>query len=506
MTALRLYVAGLAHETNSFSPLPTSLKHFEEGVCYRPGVRGREAALSFSGYGEAVAVARERGDTVVEGPCFWSQPSGPSTRATYARLREDVLAGLRGGPFDAVLLNLHGAMMAEDEEDCEGDLLARAREIVGEAAPIGAILDLHGNLTRRMVETGAILVGVKEYPHSDYRPRVEELYAILSGMARGHLRPTTTLRTIPVLSLQGTTEEPMRGLVSELKATEGRDGVLAVTLMHGFPWSDGAETGASLVIVSDGAQAESIDRLADRLAERFLAIVDAAPVRCISAAGAVAEALATPAGRGPVVIADSSDNPGGGAASDSTFLLRELLERGVEDAALGMLWDPQAVLIAADAGVGARVPLRLGGKVGPLSGDPLDVKAEVLCIRSDALQKNYNGEQVDPIGLAAALRVGGVEIVVNSLRRQVFSPECFTELGVDAGRKALLVVKSSQHFRTAFDPIARATIYCDAPGSLNTDLSRMPYRRLSIQAGDGALRTTRTVERLRRSAAGQGGR
>lgn len=503
---LRVYVAGLAHETNSFSPLPTSLQHFESGVFYRPatddGRRGE--ALSFPGYGDAVNVARERGDAVVEGPCFWTQPSGPSTRAAYDRLSEDVLAGLKDGPFDAVVLNLHGAMMAQGVDDCEGDLLARARALVGPDVPIGAILDLHGNVSRRMVESGAVIVAVKEYPHTDYRPRVEELYRILSGMARGDLRPATTLRTIPVLSLQGTTEEPMRGLVAEMKDLEGRAGVLSVTLMHGFPWSDGEETGASLLIVSDGAAAREMDRLADSLADRFLAIVAGAPVRRVDATRAVSEALAAPSGHGPVVIADSSDNPGGGAAADSTFLLRELLDRGVEDAALGMIWDPQATAIAADAGVGAVIPLRVGGKVGPLSGDPLDVTAQVLCVRSDARQRNFNGELVDSIGLAAALRVGGVEVVVNSLRRQVFSPECFTELGVDVANKAMVVVKSSQHFRAGFDPIARDTIYCNAPGSLNMDLARMPYTKLSIVVGDGGLATSRPVLRISvRSARGR---
>ena len=485
---LRVYVAGLAHETNSFSPVPTSLRSFEEAICYRPGdMRRRDEAVSFPGYGDVVAVARERRDIVVEGPCFWTQPSGPATAAVYTTLRDEVLSGLQSGRFDIVIFNLHGAMMAQDADDCEGDLLSRARDLVGPDVPIGTILDLHGNVSRRMVETGAIIVGVKEYPHIDYRPRVEELYSILVDMARHGVCPATTLRTIPLLNLQGTTEGPMRSLVFELKAAEAKDGIRSVTLMHGFPWADWEQAGASIVIVSDGAEASEVDRLADNLADRYLAIVNDSPVERVDVVEAVNEALATSPGHGPVVIADSSDNPGGGAACDSTFLLRELLDRRVDGAALGMMWDPQAAQIAADAGVGARIKLRLGGKVGPLSGDPIDLETEVLCVRSDARQRNLNGALADPLGLAVTLRAGGIDLIVNSIRQQVFSPECFTELGIDVMKKAIVVVKSSQHFRAAFDPVARKTIYCNAPGALNMNLAKMPYRRLSVAAGNGAF-------------------
>lgn len=484
---LRVFVAGLAHETNSFSPLPTSLGNFEDTIFYRPKQgTGRDDALGFPGYGDAIRTAQKRGDVVIEGPCFWTQPSGPASLAVYHTLRDEVLDALRVAmPVDMVILNLHGAMMAQGVDDCEGDLLARVREIMGDDVPVGAILDLHGNVSQPMVDSCAILVGCKEYPHIDYAARVEELYAILSSMARGGPRLATSRLRIPLISLQGTTEEPMAGFVRDLIAAEGHDGIRSLTLMHGFPWSDWSEAGASLLVVAEDPLSPPVEAVATLLANRFVEIATNVPVRRLGVREAVDAALAAPAG--PVVIADSSDNPGGGAACDSTFLLRELLDRNVANVALGMLWDPQVARIAADAGVGARLSMRIGGKVGPLSGDPVDADVEVLCVRDDVRQRNLNGEPVDAIGLAAALRIGGVELVVNSIRQQVFSTECFTEFGIALSRKSVVVVKSSQHFRASFDRVGAQTVYCNAPGALNLDLAAMPWRKVRLRQRGSAF-------------------
>lgn len=495
---LKIFIAGLAHETNSFSPLPTSLRSLEADVCYRPpDTLGRDAALASPGYGDALAAACQGGSVVVEGPCFWTQPSGPMSRALYVRLRDEVLAALRAaGHVDAVVLNLHGAMMAQDVPDCEGDLLTQVRAALGPSTPIGVLLDLHGNVSPEMVQSGAVLIGVKEYPHIDYRERAEELLALVSDMARGGARPLTTLRTIPLLSLQGTTEDPMRGLVQRLRTLETQAGIRSVTLMHGFPWSDSALTGASVIVLSEGVPAEQAASLADDLAERFVGVVEASPVTRLDVGQAVDEALATRRGSGPVIIADSSDNPGGGAACDSTFLLREILDRGIEDAAVGMIWDPQSALVAADAGVGARIPLRIGGKVGPQSGAPIDLEVEVMEVRADVRQRIFSEDPAGPLGLAVRLRAGGVQIVVNSIRQQVFSPECFTALGVDLTRLAVVVVKSSQHFRGRFEPLARRIIYCNAPGSLSTDLLRLPYLHLRLTQRGGGVFTDQPIIRM----------
>ncbi|MBB6252030.1 M81 family metallopeptidase [Nitrospirillum iridis] len=481
---LTVFVAGLVHETNSFSPLPTSLRSFTNDQRHRAGDPATlDRARQLPAYGDLFTVAEDHGDRVLDGPAAEAQPSGPVPRRVYEALRDELLADLAAamaaGPVDMVVLALHGAMVARDYPDCEGDLLTHVRALVGPYMPLGAMLDLHGNASPAMVDSGAIIIACKEYPHTDFLARMGELYVILSAMARGALKARTHLRKVPVMGLFGTTEQPMRGFVDRLAGYEGRDGVLSVSMMHGFIWSDTEHTGASVLAVSDGGDPVALERTLAAIAADFRAIVTGTPLQSrLPLDQAVDRALSLAALGGPVVLADSSDNPGGGAACDSTFVLRALLDRGVQDVALGMIWDPQAALIAADAGVGAQLPLRIGGKVGPLSGDPVDLDVTVLAVREDIRQRGLSTEGGDPIGLAVAVRAGGVDIVLNSIRQQTFSPDCFTELGIDLTGKALVVVKSTQHFRATFDTIAKATVYCDAPGSLNLNLAALPYRDL----------------------------
>lgn len=481
---LKVFLAAFAHETNSFSPLPTTLRSFQNDILYRPGdQQGFERAHEFAGYGYTIDIAREQGDELVPGLCAWAQPSGTIARPVYERLRDELLEQLRAaGPVDMVILVLHGAMVAEGYPDCEGDLLARARTVLGAAVPLGALLDLHGNVTAAMIDSGALLIACKEYPHTDYPARCAELYAALSAAARGAPMPAMHMRRVPMLGLFGTTEGPMRDFVRRLERCEQMPGIVSVSAMHGFAWSDTAATGAAILVACDGddpAAAAAAHTLADQLADELFALRSLAHVAGLPIDQAIDQALAMDGQGDLIVLADGADNPGGGAACDSTFVLRALLERGVEGAALGMIWDPQAVLIATDAGVGARIALRIGGKIGVASGDPVDVVADVLAVRDDACQRGLGGAGSEFLGLAVAIRAGGVDIVLNSKRQQVFSPECFTELGIDLASKRIVVVKSSQHFRAGFDPIAAATIYCDAPGTLNSNLPKLPYKNLS---------------------------
>ncbi|QBE65407.1 M81 family metallopeptidase [Pseudoduganella lutea] len=477
---MRVFLAAFAHETNSFSPLPTTLRSFRDDILYLPGDdAARDKARGFAGYADLLAVAAARGDEVVAGMCAWAQPAGPVARDVYEGLRDELLAELRAaGPVDAVLLVLHGAMMADGYTDCEGDLLRHVRAQAGPAMPVGALLDLHGNVTPAMLGSGALLVACKEYPHTDYAERSAELYALLAAMAAGAPAPRMLMRRVPMLGLFGTTEGPMRAFVRRLQEAERQPGIRSVSAMHGFPWSDAVDTGAAVLVAHDASAAQAAEELAARLAGEMFGLRGAAAAR-LPLDEALDAALAIDGACRPVVLADGADNPGGGAAGDSTFVLRALLDRGIDNAALGMIWDPQAAAIAADAGAGARLPLRIGGKVGPRSGAPVDVEAEVLCVRGDARQPGLGGKGSDALGLAVAIRAAGIDIVLNTVRQQVFSPECFTELGIDVRARRLVVVKSTQHFRAGFDPIAAATVYCDTPGTLSVDIAGIPYRAIA---------------------------
>jgi microcystin degradation protein MlrC len=276
-----------------------------------------------------------------------------------------------------------------------------------------------------------------------------------------------------MISMFHTSRDPMRGFVDRIKSLEGHDGVLSVSIAHGFPWGDVPGLGTRVLVITDDRAAEGA-ALAERLGRELIGMRDRIKPNYPGPGEAIDEALATPGA--PVVLADSADNPGGGAAGDSTFVLRTLLERGVGNAVLGPLWDPVAVAILFDAGEGARLPLRIGGKVGPTSGQPVDAEVEVLRLARDASQAGLSGTRA-PLGDVALVRIGGVRVVLNTERTQAFGTDLFTQFGVDLASTKIVVVKSSQHFHAQFGPIAAKVIYVETPGTVTQRLEKLPYRK-----------------------------
>jgi microcystin degradation protein MlrC len=230
----------------------------------------------------------------------------------------------------------------------------------------------------------------------------------------------------------------------------------------------------SKVLVYTHGDANQAQALAGRLADELFGLREdlVAPYPDIDAALDAASAF----DGGPVVLADSADNAGGGAASDSTFVLRRLVERGIGNAALGPLWDPIAVRIATEAGVGANLPLRIGGKVGPMSGAPVDLVCTVKALKADMMMSGLGTQQA--LGDCALVEAHGIAIVLNSVRCQALGTDMFTQLGIDLGVRKIVVVKSSQHFYASYSQVARQVIYVDAPGSVTTNLRSLPYRKI----------------------------
>jgi len=474
---MKCFIAFLAHEVNSFSPVPTDLSSFEEIGIYRPSVGPPDDhPVLLKGAVDFLREARRRGDEAVVGLCALGQPSLPCNSRDYVTLRDELIGGLRAAmPVDAVLLMLHGSMMAQGCDDCEGDVLARVREVVGPDVPVGVLLDLHCNVTERMIEHATLIKACREYPHTDFAERATELYDLIARTVERRIRPTMAFQRVPMLGIFQTQREPMRSLVDAVKAEERQRGVLSISLAHGFPWGDSPHTGAGVIAVTDGDPVRA-QALAGRLGRDFFALRESGQVPLLGVGGALDAVAAQPPGT--VVIADMSDNPGGGAASDSTFLLRAMLAKNMRDAAVGLLWDPQAVGIAFRAGEGATIPLRIGGKLGPMSGAPLDVTATVHCLRTDASQPHIADEVPAPLGRTAVIETQGIEVVMNEIRQQPFHPEAFINAGVDPWSKRVVVVKSSIHFHAGFAKRAAAILYCDAPGSLGSDATARPYRHL----------------------------
>ncbi|MBS0450363.1 MAG: M81 family metallopeptidase [Proteobacteria bacterium] len=472
---MRIFSASLATETNTFGPMPTGLASFRERGYFPAGQHPDNLTL-FSGPLWAARVrGKDQGWTLIEGMVAAAQPSGITTRHAYESLREELLADLKAAlPVDVVLLGLHGAMVADGYDDCEGDLLQRVRAIVGPDTIIGAELDPHCHVTPEMVDNANVLITFKEYPHTDVLERGLELVDLCVAAAQKKIRPVAAVVDTGIIVTVHTSRDPARSFVARMQSLEGKDGVLSISLAHGFSWGDVPGMGTKMLVYTDG-NAQQAQALARQLADEVIAMRDALTVHYPDIDTALDEALAFKGG--PVVMADGADNPGGGAASDSTFVLQRMLERGIDSAALGPLWDPIAVRIAFEAGEGAKLQMRIGGKISPLSGQPLDLDCTVKALKRDLVMTGLAGTPV-PMGDCALVEAGGIEIVLITLRNQAMGTDLFTQLGCDLAAKRLIVVKSSQHFYASFSKVGKHVIYVAAPGAVTLDLSTLPYRKI----------------------------
>jgi microcystin degradation protein MlrC len=468
---MRIFTATLATETNTFSSLPTGWSCFEEaGIERGAGVTRDGTGGLMHLWGE---MATADGHQVFHSLAANAAPAGRTVRAVYEALRDEILADARrDGPFDIALLLLHGAMVADGYDDCEGDLLARLRAIVGPETIIGVELDLHCHLTAAMVESANAIITFKEYPHIDAGKRGRELFRLCVDAAAGQTRPVMALHDCRMVGMFPTTLEPMASFVAEMTDQEGRDGVLALSLGHGFPWGDVEDGGVKVLAVVDKDAAVARD-VARRFGERFWSLRHEVTGPGLSIDDALDAALAGPAGL--IVIADKADNTGGGAPGDSTFVLRRVHERGMRDVAIGPLWDPVAVRFCHDAGVGAALALRIGGKCGPESGDPIDLVVTVRGLADDLVQRGLGAPS--HLGRAAWVECDGVHVVLVERRTQALSPDLFTNIGLSLDAIAIAVVKSTAHFRAGFAPIASLILTTIGPGTLLENYGEIPYRK-----------------------------
>jgi len=472
---MRLFSATIATETNTFSPLPTSLEAYREVVFLRPGEHPDDTALMCTA---PLWVARQRaaaeGFTLVEGSCFAASPAGTTNRAAYEFMRDEIVAQVKAAlPLDGVLLGLHGAMVAHGYDDVEGDVAARVREIVGPACVIGVELDPHCHLTLKRLAAADVTILYKEFPHTDVVDRAEDLLTLVLKTIRKQVRPVTSVYDCRQIGSYPTTLPMMRAFVDRMMAMEGHDGVLSISICHCFPYGDVAELSARVMVITDADKAKA-DRLATEIGQEFVSFRGRSAPDYLDVDAGITAALAF--GGQPVVMADPADNAGGGAATDNTTILRRLIERGVEDAAIGPIWDPIAVRLCFDAGLGAVFPLRIGGKIAPTSGQPVDACVRVAALARDC-QQSFGPTQVK-LGDCACVKVGGVEVVLITNRTQALGLELFRNLGVEPTARKLVVVKSTNHFMAAYGSIAAKVIYVDTDGPLARDYRRIPYARV----------------------------
>jgi microcystin degradation protein MlrC len=471
---MRIFIACVATETNTFSPIPTGEPSYVERMLRRGDATRQPATSGNSVLIEWRKLAEADGHEVVESLCAYAAPAGRTLKATYEKFRAMIVEDLRAaGRVDVVLMLMHGAMVAHGYDDCEGDMMAALRGVVGPEIPIGLELDLHCHLTETMRRSASIIITYKEYPHIDQRERGRELYALCLSAARREIKPVMAYADCRMIDMWRTPVEPMKGFVARMQALEGKDGILSVSFGHGFPWGDVEDVGAKMLVVADGDEAKA-QRLASRLAREIWAMREQTHTPHDTVDSALDAALAAPCG--PIVLAEVADNAGGGAPSDSTFILERVVARRIENVAIGYFWDPIAVRFCAEAGEGAELELRVGGKCGKVSGDPVDLTVTVRKIARDHQQTGLGGG-IARLGDSVWVSSGSLDLVLNSTRQQVFNPDGFTTLGLELARKKIVVVKSTQHFYAGFAPIAAAVRYVATPGAIAPSFESIPYTK-----------------------------
>jgi microcystin degradation protein MlrC len=478
---MRVFLAMLSHETNTFSTVPTDRAQFEARNLHYGG----EIVETFRGTGTClggmITAAERLGAHLLPSVAAAASPAGRVTKDIYSHVKDRMLADLAAaGRVDGVLLDLHGAMVPEGIDDGEGDIIAAVRRAVGPDVPIAVTLDLHGNLTQAMATGANLLHGYKTYPHVDMAERGVEAAERLVDTIGGRIRPTAALRTPPLLppiGAQRTEVGPMRRLYDRADEMEKDPRVISVSIFAGFPYADIPEAGLSVYVVTNDDQ-----RLADTLADELAGIAWRHRHEFVHTGLPVPEAVARAlaAEGGPIVLADMADNTGGGAAGDGTEILRELIRVGARSTVVACLWDPAAVKACVTAGVGQRVTLAVGGKVDDRHGAPLTVTGVVRTLSDGRfVHKGPMGRGLPGrLGTTAVLDVNDVKVILISHRWQTLDPEMLRFVGLEPLDHKIVVVKSTIHYRAAFEPIAKAIIEVDAPGLSSSNLSRFAFTRV----------------------------
>lgn len=482
---MRVVVAQMKHETNTFSPVPTPLARFAQGQAMP--FLGREAYQANKGTGSAMAafidLAEKAKAEIVTPIAANAWPSGPVEDKAYAFMSETICEAVAKG-CDAVLLDLHGAMVTESLEDGEGALLERLRKLAPKT-PIGVALDMHTNLYPAMVANADAIAGYQTYPHIDVYETGLRAGKPIFAMLEGRARPVMAWGNRPMLPhvmRQGSDDHPNKGLQARCREMEAQ-GALAATVFVGFPHADIREAGLSAVVVADGDRAKA-EGWRDELLDTAWAARDAFVYKIEPLAASLARAAGAAGSGGPVVLLDHYDNAASGGSMDTMTVLGGILKAGLDNVAAFAVWDPVAVKTMIAAGIGARVTVSLGGKTDMPSikqkGEPLEVSGTVKLISTGQFRNRgpmSKGVLMD-MGPTVVLDTGKVEIVVVSRQVEPNDVECLASVGIDATTKRYLMLKSRVHWRAGFRPIARAEIECAGTGVCTSDYGVLDFRKV----------------------------
>lgn len=477
---LTIVVAELSHETNTFSVVPTDRAAFERAGLRRgseilAALRG--TATSFAGFIDAAEAA----DVVlVPALAVWATPSGLVDDEMLDELVGEIIGAIECSRPDGIALALHGAMVSSAHADADGWILERVRDAVGPGIPIVATLDLHANISPRMVELADVLIGYDTYPHVDQRERAIEAFGLLLRIIERHVRPVSCLIKPPMMPTSQnmpTDREPMRSIVERAHEIESGRGVLSVTVAGGFPPADTPDTGFGVLVTTDGDErlarsaACSLAEFAWERREQFLGGVTG-----WDEAASIVQAD----GPGPIVLVDIADNPWTGGPGDSVELVRFLLHEGIRDACVASICDPDAVTRCIAAGPDATIELQLGGHTDRLHGPPLSVTGVVRNLSAGSYVNAgpmHAGVEVK-LGPTAVVDIDGIEVLVTTFAETPIDLNVFRSQGIEPTARRVIALKGKGHFRAAFEPIATRVLLVEGPGITGSDLSRLAFERV----------------------------
>jgi microcystin degradation protein MlrC len=485
---MRLLIAMMKHETNTFSPVPTPLERFGNGH----GPLYGEAAIhayrgTGTGLGAYLDLAQREGADVVLPIAAGAPPSGPVEDAAYAHMTDTICEAAARGGFDGIMLDLHGAMVTESLEDGEGQFLKRLRAI-DPKTPIAVSLDMHANLYDEIIANATVITGYRTYPHIDTYETAKLAGEILLRTIHGGVSPVISWGNVPMLPhvmRQGTDDHPNKELQYRCAAMSA-EGALAATLFTGFPHADIANAGLSAVVVTDGDR-KLADDLRDELLDRAWVEREAFVYKLEPLQQSVARAKAMPPsqpGDGPIVLLDHYDNCASGGTMDTTAVLAEILRQGLEDVAAFAIYDPEAVQQAIDAGVGAQVSLSIGGKIEmpaiPVESPPLSISGTVKTISNGRYRNRgpmARGVQMD-MGPAVVIDTGAAEIVLISRHVEPSDLNCLLSLGIDPLQKRYVMLKSRIHWRAGLGKLAKAVVECAGVGVCTSDYGQLQFKKV----------------------------
>jgi microcystin degradation protein MlrC len=502
---MRIAIAGFMHESNTFNPLRTDRAAFEgQSLTFGHDLldEWRDAHHEVGGFIRSAKSEKYQPIPIV---MAWATPAGPVTDEVFDEVTSHLIEGIRRENPDGLLLALHGAMVTESHLDADGEIVARLRTAFGPAFPIAVTLDLHGNLSQRLIDNCDLAVAYRTCPHVDQFECGQRAAQLLAAMIHHEIRPHMRLAKPPLIvniMAHDTSTEPLRSFMQRARYLEGHKGILAVSLLPGFAYADVPQMGPSVIVITDAPReldymasedtagpsatacypnphAGLARREADALAGALWDARHQLNANMPDAATAVAQALQ--AEQLPVVLVDTGDNVGGGSAGDGTVILHELLRQGATDSVV-CLYAPEEVARCVAAGVANDVALTVGGKVDRLHGDPVDVTGHVRLLHDGTYiepEVRHGGKRINHMGTTALVELRGRNLLVlNTLRHPPFSLGQLTCLGIEPRRQRILVVKAAIAYKAAYAPIAGTIIAVDTPGLTAVNPKRFTYRHI----------------------------